>query len=549
MRCSRLCCVLLCFAALLPVGANAGDKSLPPELGLVAPDGLAFIHVRLADIWKSEHFREWRTTVLKAGQAALAAFDARFFPSPSSLERVTIFVPSPKQKDADPKPIIIIATSKPIDKEGFKRNTVPGATEKKTAAGTLLVDARKRTEIYFPDGETMVVGPAGAVEDFLSQPRKATGNLTEALRLTGSKKALVWAFNPERLPPRALEEVPATFRPLLQGKLLVGTIDLDQGRIDVRAAYAGAEEATNAEKAAQEAIQLARLFLAKGRSELEKKVTGDNKAASLEELPEAAASLFALGLLNRVEEFLDSSPIKKEGNALHASLKLPQGGAAVLSMAAMGSALLVPAVQKVREAASRTQGTNNLKQIGLAMHNWHAVYKTFPAAAICDKQGKPLLSWRVAILPFVEEEKLWKQFKMDEPWDSEHNRKLIPLMPQVYMVPASPTKRGETHYRVFVGGGAGFEWARGIRLIDIRDGTSNTLMVVEAADSVPWTKPDELVYDPKKPLPRMADFYHNGTFAAALFDGSVRMLRSNLPEQTLRALITRSGGEVVPPLE
>src|SRR5262249_30142494 len=96
-----------------------------------------------------------------------------------------------------------------------------------------------------------------------------------------------------------------------------------------------------------------------------------------------------------------------------------------------GSAFL-GAKLKVQGAASRTRSANNLKQIGLAMHNYHDVNGAFPPAAVCDKTGKPMLSWRVLILPYIEQDALYKEFKLDEPWDSEHNKKLLAKMPKVY---------------------------------------------------------------------------------------------------------------------
>jgi tRNA A-37 threonylcarbamoyl transferase component Bud32 len=206
------------------------------------------------------------------------------------------------------------------------------------------------------------------------------------------------------------------------------------------------------------------------------------------------------------------------------------------------------ATEKVRQSANRMQTSNNLKQMAVAMHNYHNSNQRFPAAAICDEQGKPLLSWRVAILPFVEQQHLHKLFKLDEPWDSAHNRRLLPLMPKVYALPGKLNPGEKTHYRVFTGGGAMFELQQGYRLTDIRDGTSNTLMIVEAAEAVPWTKPDELVYDPKGPLPKLGGGFGSG-FNAAFASGSVTFLSSTLPESTLRALITRAGGEQIGKLE
>jgi prepilin-type processing-associated H-X9-DG protein len=222
----------------------------------------------------------------------------------------------------------------------------------------------------------------------------------------------------------------------------------------------------------------------------------------------------------------------------------------MLAWGGFSAGLLLPAVQKVREASNRMTSANNLKQMALAMHNYHDANGSFPAAAICDKKGKPLLSWRVAILPYIEQQNLYQQFHLDEPWDSKHNITLLPSMPATYLLPAA-SKPGDTktYYRVFVGPQAMFELDKGRRIADVTDGTSNTCMVVEAAEAVPWTKPEGLEYDPGKPIPKLGRFYSGG-HNVAFVDGSVHFLLASLPEETMRALITPSGGEVIQlPLE
>jgi prepilin-type processing-associated H-X9-DG protein len=159
-----------------------------------------------------------------------------------------------------------------------------------------------------------------------------------------------------------------------------------------------------------------------------------------------------------------------------------------------------------------------------------------------DKKGKPLLSWRVAILPFIEQDNLYKEFKLDEPWDSDHNKKLIDKMPKVYALPNKLSKPTETHYRVLVGGDSMWDWIQGSTITQITDGTSNTWMVVEAEEGVPWTKPDELEFDPKKPLPKFSTKFRGG-FHVLYCDGSVRLYKQ-VPKQAA-AMITKSGGEVV----
>ncbi len=201
--------------------------------------------------------------------------------------------------------------------------------------------------------------------------------------------------------------------------------------------------------------------------------------------------------------------------------------------------------EKVRKARAKSE--NNLKQIALAMHNIASMTNPprFPAAAIRDKQGKALLSWRVAILPYVEQQALYEKFHLDEPWDSPHNKALLKEIPEIYVpVIRSDEPKMSTYYQVFTGSNALFESREGPTFIDILDGTSNTLMVVEAGSPVPWTKPEDITYDKDKPVPKLGRIFP-GEFCAAFADGSVRFLRTSIPEQMLRALITRSSGEII----
>jgi hypothetical protein len=168
-----------------------------------------------------------------------------------------------------------------------------------------------------------------------------------------------------------------------------------------------------------------------------------------------------------------------------------------------------------------------------------------PPPAVLDKDGRPLLSWRVLVLPYIEQNALYQQFRLDEPWDSPHNLSLLPLMPKVY-APFDGSRTPEpytTFYQVFVGKGTAFEGPEGLCLgQDFPDGTSDTFLIIEAGSAVPWTRPEDLPYDAGKPLPRLGGLFKD-TFRAALADGSVRSLRRETSEETLRAAITRNGGD------
>jgi hypothetical protein len=208
----------------------------------------------------------------------------------------------------------------------------------------------------------------------------------------------------------------------------------------------------------------------------------------------------------------------------------------------------------------REQSQNNLKQIILALHALHDTYNALPPAAISDKKtGKPLLSWRVAILPYIEQMNLYKQFNLDEPWDGPTNKHLAETVVPVFAPPgAAPGEGHKTYYRGFVASPESRDktaWetrltknppfgALGTSLGRIPDGTSNTLCVVEAGEAVPWSKPDELRYDPKGPLPKLGGLFKDG-FNAALMDGNVAFISRQIDENSLRALITANGGEII----
>jgi hypothetical protein len=172
------------------------------------------------------------------------------------------------------------------------------------------------------------------------------------------------------------------------------------------------------------------------------------------------------------------------------------------------------------------------------MHNYELNHKALPPAAVRGPDGKPLLSWRVLLLPYIEEETLFKQFHLDEAWDSPHNIKLLDPMPGIY----TPFRErdypvGHTFYQVIVGPGTPFSQPTGMKLANL---ASQSLLIVEAAHPIPWTKPDDLCYDPNGPLPSLGGILRNGFARVAWVDGSVSEIPLDEPEQ-LRAGILGKG--------
>ncbi|MCC6492176.1 MAG: DUF1559 domain-containing protein [Pirellulales bacterium] len=220
------------------------------------------------------------------------------------------------------------------------------------------------------------------------------------------------------------------------------------------------------------------------------------------------------------------------------------GGGNVAAAAPVGAALLLPAVQAARTAAGTAQDINDLKQIMLGILNYESATKHLPTD-LYSEDGKPLLSWRVAILPYLEQPELYRQFKLDEPWDSPANRKLMANMPDVYRSGADRKESDKTRYLAFSGPDALFRGQEPIQIRQIEDGTSQTLAVVRVAPgaAVEWTKPADLRFDPQQPFAGLET--PEGFFLTAFCDGSVRRLSLAIGEETLRRLVNRHDGEII----
>ncbi len=175
----------------------------------------------------------------------------------------------------------------------------------------------------------------------------------------------------------------------------------------------------------------------------------------------------------------------------------------------------------------------------LAMHNYHDVHGHFPPAVIMGPDGKTPHSWRVELLPLLDQQTLYEQYQQNESWDSPANKKVLAQIPDVFRSPYDDPKSTNSGYYALVGTGTLFEGTKGIKIAEITDGTSNTLMFVAAKRNIPWTKPEDISFHPDQPLPALGGFVE-GQFRAAMCDGSVHLFDTNEVKDRLKWLIMRN---------
>ncbi|MBY0515066.1 MAG: DUF1559 domain-containing protein [Gemmataceae bacterium] len=521
--------VVLLVSAVGAAQPGQPGKAPPTEIptGVVPRDAAGFVSLNVARVWDHKALLPVRDARGKVEFAWVV--QSLLGVGPADIDRLVVFWKTPD------RPFVLVVGRKPIDTAVVLESTARAGSKppaKPADPRILLAPGAEFPYVAKVNDRTVLLAPAGTdpaeLARMLDQPRGGLGAVTGAVESAGKHDLVVG------LDVRAIADLPLPVGPpLLEAKTAILTADLvtdQKAAAKLTLTFATPEKA----KAVEPVLRAKLTELAGYAAAMEKK--SYEKSDDSGSLPGP--------LFEWVATTLKAAKVKADGTSLVAAAEFDLSDAVNRVMLAAPDAALAD--------RGPSPATNNLKQVGLAIHSYHDVNNHCPANSY-DKDGKPLLSWRVHILPYIEQQALYNQFKLDEPWDSEHNKPLSKVVIKAYTVPGRPTEPGLTYFQSFVkpkGSTDPFNpWltegqSKGPMLAAVPDGTSNTVMVAEATEPVVWSKPDDLVYGEKLPLPKLGG--PSGRYTLLFGDGSVRAYRrGQIDETNLRRIITRDDGQVV----
>jgi hypothetical protein len=558
VRLAGVLSLVLCLAA-------AGQAAaLTADLEWVPADSAAFIRVLPREIWDSQIFEEQRDLLRLAQPEAVQAIERTTGIYLPDLERLTIVFPS---LDALTKPfpdgtpqgvsaLLVVRLDRPCDRNRLLERLAPGGRVKSWRGRNYHFHEERWAGLFLVDERTFVYGSEDSLI-WLFEKRDGKvgkGPLSDALRLAEGKTHVVAACQLSSLPRDILKRLPpaaAPLQPLLDAQAELLAIDLSQGlRLEWRVYFADRDRADQGERAVKVALEMARQGLVLAEQKVQEQL-----AATAQPL-EAAGMSYLLALVRFGQSHLKSVQVQRQDLVVQASLQAEKliGTTPMLLLASV--AAINTLGQNANNTFERVQGgfeavqperekDPELKELYAAMTRYHEDRGHYPPPAIYGKDGQPLLSWRVALLPYLGQEKLYGEFKLDEPWDSVHNKKLLDRMPGVFRTQlAWDTPSWKSTRQVFTGPGTLFDSPRARRRADISDDPGQTILLVQTAGAaaVPWSKPADRAYEPGKPLPVILGPSEAG-FSVVMADGTIRFVQREMVEKVLPGLITRSGSE------
>jgi hypothetical protein len=509
--------------------------------GYVPSDAMAVVVVRVQKIMESKLLEPVFKEEMIAQQIKQAPFDQR------QIEQgVIAAVPGKGEQivGEGTSGVVVIRFTEPTDGKDFISKFAPSGRvnfEQRKHEGKTYYAAQSVTFLFQPDAKTVVLASQEETIKGMISGATGKGPIAEKLKAAGTEDDVVAVVLLEPLrdlikkaqagiPPQA-KATPAVAELIAlpdQIKSVTLTVNLSSptlAKLALECLSAESSQKVNDTliKALEGVKPLAGMAVMMARTS--------------PDTPQAAKDAMDVGL-----RFLQGIKLAPAGDQVVVTVAKPKG---LEKFVATVPQMIAEARGQAQDAARRAMRLNNLKQIALAMLMNENMNNCFPSN-ICDKQGKPLLSWRVAILPYLEEKALYDQFRLDEPWDSPNNKKLLDRMPAIYQGQRAE-KDGKTTVMVFAGKNTPFEEGKKTAVRDLINGATNTIMAVEAGPdkAVPWTKPEDLPFDTNDPKAALGNVSPQG-FLAVMFDCSQKTFLSGVSAETLRRMINHRGPPVDP---
>lgn len=512
------------------VDSKDGSRPGQYELKFVSDDGGLFFAARPNELLASNQLTEIAKQIQELPQ--VTSFTEELGVSLKDIEQLIVGF---DQTMNEPNSVYMRSV-KPMGNSTSPRLGKPA----KLSGADILESPSGSMCIWKPDAHSLVFGSKRNVERCI-QGRQIERKLTETelwkklmdrplLIIGESRIARKWVGE-MRLEQSPFALIISSLRPILDEAEVFGVAASMKEDFSIEAMAKSTD--TKGATIIQETSQAAMVLVRNGLRELGRTLTTQPNTPVLPtEAKTTIESLLSVG-----SKLADMAKFQIDGTTVRVTTSIKSNMIPVASIAA--------ALGASRKGAVRSLSANNMKQIALAFHNFHDVHRQFPHTTKSPVPGHSQpVSWRVMILPYIEQVALYEAYRFDEPWDGPSNIKLLSKMPAIYRHPSSAPGSTETSYAILTGEQTMFPPSKPSKLAEITDGTSNTIMTVETKSSIPWTKPEDLDYASDKPLPVLGGFADEG-FHAGFADGSVRFMSRSTKELMLRALFSARGGEVV----
>ncbi len=554
MKTNPLLLVMLTAAPLWAQGSTATLESLLP------PKTMAIGHFKVQEVWQSDAMKFSRDFLGYAGADAVKEFQRRFGNYFANMESLTVILPNseatPELPHGYPErqtALWVVTTKTPYDRIDLIKALPASAYTKKHRRYDYLFDERSWSGLYLHDDRTLVYGSEESLTHWFDLRTDAKeGPLAQLLRADAGKSAVLIGIDPSSLlSPENVRAIPEPFLPLFKAKTWSASLTLNkETRVTARIEFPTPDQAKDGEQTVKTMFALAKTFLAGERQRMEQ----DMKKApvrlpfSADDFGEGVAHLFGVAAANFAHEFLTQLPLEIKGSTLQASIDadalIPNGVPAAQMAMALGFASINLFSRSYASSSNDQYNVQNFYRVGKALEKYHQDKGSFPPRAITDPNGKPLLSWRVALLPYLGQESLYKQFKLDESWDSPHNRKLLGRMPYEMQSQTYDRYRGRQYsmrsaIQLVTGPKTLYEGTQGMGKFTINQPHDRAVLLIQVHNSdstVLWTKPEDVAYHPAKKLPALVNDRDNQGILIFTVDGMVRRLPKEVTEQGYRSL-------------